>query len=76
MNCSIRRFTISNKVYRRFLNNQITNEIKIGFIGLGNMGGPMSLNLLKTYSNNLQVFDIVPENIKNVTARGANLFMN
>jgi len=36
--------------------------MKIGFIGLGNMGLPMALNLLKA-GNELVVFDVVQKNI-------------
>jgi 2-hydroxy-3-oxopropionate reductase len=43
---------------------------KIGFIGLGIMGKPMAMNLLKAgYS--LTVYDIVPERIKQVVGAGA-----
>jgi 2-hydroxy-3-oxopropionate reductase len=43
---------------------------KIGFIGLGIMGSPMSKNLIKAgYS--LTVYDIVPEAMKNVVKAGA-----
>jgi 2-hydroxy-3-oxopropionate reductase len=43
---------------------------KIGFIGLGIMGKPMAMNLLKAgYS--LTVYDIVPERIKELVAAGA-----
>jgi 2-hydroxy-3-oxopropionate reductase len=43
---------------------------KIGFIGLGIMGKPMAMNLLKAgYS--LTVYDIVPERIKEVVKAGA-----
>lgn len=43
---------------------------KIGFIGLGIMGKPMAMNLLKAgYS--LTVYDIVPEKIKDVVGAGA-----
>jgi 2-hydroxy-3-oxopropionate reductase len=43
---------------------------KIGFIGLGIMGKPMAMNLLKAgYS--LTVYDIVPERIKEVVGAGA-----
>jgi len=43
---------------------------KIGFIGLGIMGKPMAMNLLKAgYS--LTVYDIVPEKIKELVAAGA-----
>src|SRR4030042_4026501 len=43
---------------------------KIGFIGLGIMGKPMAMNLLKAgYA--LTVYDIVPERVKEVVAAGA-----
>lgn len=42
----------------------------IGFIGLGNMGGPMALNLLKA-GYRLTVFDMVPDAVKKLTDAGA-----
>jgi 3-hydroxyisobutyrate dehydrogenase len=43
---------------------------QIAFIGLGNMGGPMALNLAKAgYA--LTVFDVVPESVRPLTAAGA-----
>jgi 2-hydroxy-3-oxopropionate reductase len=43
---------------------------KIGFIGLGIMGKPMAMNLLKAgYS--LTVYDIVPEKVKEMVGTGA-----
>ena len=42
----------------------------IGFIGLGNMGGPMALNLVKA-GYTLTVFDLVPESVKTLTDAGA-----
>lgn len=42
----------------------------IGFIGLGNMGGPMSRNLLKA-GHELKVFDLVPAAIDAAVAAGA-----
>ncbi len=43
---------------------------KIGFIGLGIMGKPMSKNLLKA-GHELVVYDIVPAPVKEVVAAGA-----
>ena len=43
---------------------------KIGFVGLGNMGGPMAANLLKA-GHELKVFDIVPELVKKSGEQGA-----
>ena len=43
---------------------------KIGFIGLGNMGGPMALNLLKA-GHELSVFDLSVDAVKKATDAGA-----
>ena len=43
---------------------------KIGFIGLGNMGGPMARNLLKA-GHKLRVFDVVPAQVEAVVSVGA-----
>ncbi|WP_454690491.1 3-hydroxyisobutyrate dehydrogenase [Achromobacter aloeverae] len=43
---------------------------KIAFIGLGNMGGPMALNLIKG-GHDLTVYDLVPASIQAATAAGA-----
>jgi 3-hydroxyisobutyrate dehydrogenase len=42
----------------------------IGFIGTGNMGGPMARNLLKA-GYKLHAFDLVPESLEGVVAAGA-----
>ena len=44
--------------------------MKIGFIGLGIMGKPMSKNLLKA-GHELLVYDIVPEAVQEVVSAGA-----
>jgi len=43
---------------------------KVGFIGLGNMGGPMAQNLIKA-GHDLKVFDLSPEAVKKATDAGA-----
>jgi 2-hydroxy-3-oxopropionate reductase len=43
---------------------------KIGFIGLGIMGKPMALNLLKA-GHELTVYDVVPERVEEVVKAGA-----
>ncbi len=43
---------------------------RIAFIGLGHMGGPMALNLLKA-GHDLAVFDLVPAAIKTLVDAGA-----
>lgn len=43
---------------------------KVGFIGLGNMGGPMAQNLFKA-GHSLKVFDLSAEAIKRATDAGA-----
>lgn len=42
----------------------------VGFIGLGNMGGPMARNLLKA-GHSLAAFDLSPESLKHATDAGA-----
>jgi 3-hydroxyisobutyrate dehydrogenase len=44
--------------------------MKIGFIGLGNMGAPMASNLLKA-GHELTVFDLVPEAVDKAVSEGA-----
>jgi 3-hydroxyisobutyrate dehydrogenase len=44
--------------------------MKIAFIGLGNMGGPMARNLLKA-GHSLVVFDVVQRNVEALTGLGA-----
>ncbi|MFQ6690901.1 NAD(P)-binding domain-containing protein, partial [Bordetella pertussis] len=41
----------------------------IAFIGLGNMGAPMALNLVKA-GHDLTVFDLVPAAVKTLTDAG------
>ncbi len=43
---------------------------KIGFIGVGNMGGPMTCNLIKA-GHDVTVFDLSQENLDLVAAEGA-----
>ncbi len=43
---------------------------KIGFIGVGNMGGPMAVNLVNA-GHQVKVFDLSPTLVKNVVAEGA-----
>ena len=43
--------------------------MKIGFIGLGNMGNPMCRNLLK-HGHTLKVYDVVPELVKKLEKEG------
>ena len=42
----------------------------VGFIGLGNMGGPMAINLIKA-GFSLSVFDLMPTSVERLTAAGA-----
>jgi 3-hydroxyisobutyrate dehydrogenase len=46
--------------------------MKIGFIGLGNMGNPMCRNLLKN-GHQLKVFDVVPELAKKLKDQGCDV---
>nr|CAH0105723.1 unnamed protein product [Daphnia galeata] len=43
---------------------------RVGFIGLGNMGGPMALNLLNK-GNSVTVFDVYPEAMSKLQDAGA-----
>ena len=45
---------------------------RIAFVGLGQMGGPMSRNLLKA-GHELRVFDLDPQAVAAVAAAGATL---
>lgn len=42
----------------------------IGFIGLGNMGGPMAVNLVKA-GHSVKVFDLLPEHVDAAVSEGA-----
>ena len=45
--------------------------MRIGFIGVGNMGGPMCRNLIKNSNHEVIVFDLDPARIAACTALGA-----
>src|SRR4029453_11041320 len=45
-------------------------DMKVGFIGLGVMGGPMALNILKG-GHELTVFDVDPKAVERLTKAGA-----
>ena len=42
----------------------------VGFIGLGNMGGPMAINLIKA-GFSVSVFDLMPTSVERLTTAGA-----
>lgn len=42
---------------------------RIGFIGLGNMGGPMAANLARA-GHGVRVFDLMPESVAKAIAAG------
>ena len=46
--------------------------MKIGFVGLGHMGNPMARNLLK-HGHTLKVYDVVPELVKKLSEKGADV---
>jgi len=46
----------------------------IGFIGLGNMGGPMAINLLKS-DHKVVAFDVVSDCIQPVATEGAQVVL-
>ena len=45
--------------------------MKVGYIGVGNMGGPMCRNLIKRSNHSVTVFDLNPEAVKACTDLGA-----
>jgi 3-hydroxyisobutyrate dehydrogenase-like beta-hydroxyacid dehydrogenase len=45
--------------------------MKVGFIGVGNMGGPMCRNIIKNTNHEVVVFDLNPEAVKTCTDLGA-----
>lgn len=46
--------------------------MKLGFVGLGNMGGPMAANLLKA-GHEVRAFDLVPAALETARAAGATI---
>lgn len=45
--------------------------MKVGFIGVGNMGGPMCRNIIKRSNHQVNVFDLNPAALKSCTDLGA-----
>ena len=45
--------------------------MKVGFIGVGNMGGPMCRNIIRNTNHEVIVFDLNPAAIKACTDLGA-----
>ena len=45
--------------------------MKVGFIGVGNMGGPMCRNIIRNTNHDVLVFDLNPAAIKACTDLGA-----
>ena len=45
--------------------------MKVGFIGVGNMGGPMCRNIIKNTNHEVIVFDLNPDAVKVCTDLGA-----
>ena len=41
--------------------------MKVGFIGVGNMGGPMCRNIIKRSNHQVTVFDLNPASVKTCT---------
>lgn len=46
-------------------------DMKVGFIGVGNMGGPMCRNIIRNTNHQVTVFDLSPEAVKACTDLGA-----
>ncbi|MBV9249589.1 MAG: NAD(P)-dependent oxidoreductase [Acetobacteraceae bacterium] len=45
--------------------------MKVGFIGVGNMGGPMCRNIIRNTNHQVVVFDLNPDAVKTCTDLGA-----
>src|SRR4051812_50204114 len=45
--------------------------MRIGFVGLGNMGGPMCRNMMKGVNHEVVVHDLNPEAVRACTEAGA-----
>jgi len=45
--------------------------MKVGFIGVGNMGGPMCRNIIRNTNHEVIVFDLSPDAVKGCTDLGA-----
>ena len=45
--------------------------MKVGFIGVGNMGGPMCRNIIRNTNHEVVVFDLDPAALTACTALGA-----
>ena len=45
--------------------------MKVGFIGVGNMGGPMCRNIIRNTNHEVIVFDLNPDAVKACTDLGA-----
>lgn len=45
--------------------------MKVGFIGVGNMGGPMCRNIIRNTNHEVVVFDLNPDAVKTCTELGA-----
>ncbi len=45
--------------------------MKVGYIGVGNMGGPMCRNIIKRSNHAVTVFDLNPAAVKTCTDLGA-----
>ncbi|MEM9603080.1 MAG: 3-hydroxyisobutyrate dehydrogenase [Pseudomonadota bacterium] len=56
--------------WRHSSDQEHTAMAHIGFIGLGNMGLPMAVNLVKA-GHTVRVFDLVPTAVENAVAAGA-----
>ncbi|CBY15458.1 unnamed protein product [Oikopleura dioica] len=49
----------------------VRNTSSLGFIGLGNMGGPMAMNLLNKAKGDLWVYDVNAESVDKAIKAGA-----
>ena len=64
-------FLARRRVKRSFEIWSQASGSRVGFIGLGNMGGPMAINLIKKGEMDLLVYDVSEENLARVVGEGA-----
>jgi len=63
-------------VLRTANNSQVLRKETVGFIGLGNMGGPMALNLAKKGGYEVIAFDVNKDALKKYAKEGLTVCEN
>src|SRR5215475_8247831 len=66
----VRSSSRSGIVYSRPIQFTREGTVKVGFIGVGNMGGPMCRNIIKRSNHQVTVFDLNPAAVRTCTDLG------